>query len=75
MKNVEINKLRETLNQISQCLAKIYSSPQLLSKDIEDKELVKVLSQGFLSQAKLHLAFLFSSPLILKYKDDNSGLL
>ena len=44
MKNVEINKLRETLNQISQCLAKIYSSPQLLSKDIEDKELVKVLS-------------------------------
>ncbi|CDW83802.1 nb-arc domain protein [Stylonychia lemnae] len=72
-KTDEALKLKDTLQRISQQLAKIYSSPQLLSKYIEEKDLLEMLSQGFLSQAKLHLAFLFSSPLIIKYKDDSSG--
>ena len=58
------------MNRISHCIAKLYPSLSLLSKDIEDKDLIDILSRGFLAQAKLHLAFLFASPLIMKYKDE-----
>lgn len=74
-KDEQLKKLNEKLSKITQSLAKIYSTPELLAKDIDDKELFKMLSEGFLSQAKLHLAFLFSSPLIMNYYDEEANQL
>jgi len=68
-KNREIHLLKETQNKMKDAITKIYSSPNLLANKIDDKSISEILSQNYVAQAKLHLAFIFASPLIMKYKD------
>jgi hypothetical protein len=64
------------LEKIKYGIAQVYSSPKIFENSIEDKEIMKILNEGFIAEAKLHLTFLFASPLIIKYKetDDSSNL-
>ena len=64
---VSARKMIKAYHKVSECLRAIYSSNQLPG-ELQDEELLRIIKLNNVSEARLHVPFLFSSPLVVKYR-------
>jgi hypothetical protein len=60
---VEITRLRNQQRELSQFIVQ-HSSKKSIMKKIKDDNILEILEQSKISNAKIHLSFLFASPLV-----------
>ena len=62
----QLREAQAKYDKISECLREHYAS----NGNLRDEELLKMIRVNQISQAHLHISFLFASPLVVKYRTE-----